>query len=84
MGDEPGVVGASSPFPLELPTRAILVSAEVNKVLDPYCGSGTTLQAASNAGIRSIGIDNDPWAIELTRKRLGQTTEGDDGCIEPA
>lgn len=40
-------------------------------VLDPFCGSGTTLAAASALGRQWIGIDRSPLAIEATRRRLG-------------
>lgn len=62
-----------APFPLGLPARAIEASADVNTVLDPYCGSGTTLRAACDAGLRCIGIDNDLWCLDLTKRRLAQT-----------
>lgn len=39
-------------------------------VLDPFCGSGTTLVAAQKANRRWIGCDNDEHAIGITRERL--------------
>ncbi len=39
-------------------------------VLDPMCGSGTTLVAAALSGRHWIGIDREPGAIELARARL--------------
>ncbi len=39
-------------------------------VLDPFCGSGTTLVAATMLGRRAIGFDRAPRAIELARDRL--------------
>lgn len=39
-------------------------------VLDPFCGSGTTLAVATKHGRRSIGIDNRQSQILLTSKRL--------------
>lgn len=42
-------------------------------VLDPFCGSGTTLVAAVASGRRAIGIDRDPTAIEIARERLEAT-----------
>ncbi|UCD75864.1 MAG: site-specific DNA-methyltransferase [Phycisphaerales bacterium] len=40
-------------------------------VLDPFCGSGTTLKAAANLGRHYIGIDISSDAIEIARRRLG-------------
>ena len=41
-------------------------------VLDPFCGSGTTLISAANTGRRSIGIDLSPDYRELACRRLQQ------------
>ncbi len=43
---------------------------EGDLVLDPFCGSGTTLHAASNLKRRWIGIDQSFEAAEATLKRL--------------
>jgi DNA modification methylase len=39
-------------------------------VLDPFCGSGTTLAVARRHGRNAIGIDIRKSQIALTRKRL--------------
>jgi len=39
-------------------------------VLDPFCGSGTTLVAAKLLGRTFIGIDISPEAVELSQRRL--------------
>jgi len=41
-------------------------------VLDCFCGSGTTLQAAHELGRIWIGIDQSEKAIKVTRERLSQ------------
>ena len=39
-------------------------------VLDPFCGSGTTLIAAQRLGRSAIGFDIAPEAVALTKQRL--------------
>lgn len=39
-------------------------------VLDPFCGSGTTLIAARDLGRRCVGIEIDPKFAEVARQRL--------------
>lgn len=41
-------------------------------VVDPFCGSGTTLEAASGSGRQAIGIDRSPAAIAVVRDRLAR------------
>ena len=42
-------------------------------VLDPYCGSGTTLRAAIDCGRRAIGIEIDPQYMAVIQRRLSQS-----------
>lgn len=57
--------------PILLLERIIeIATTENDLVLDPFCGSGTTLVAASLLNRRSIGIDISSDAIEITKKRL--------------
>jgi modification methylase len=39
-------------------------------IIDPYCGSGTTLVAAKILGYHYIGIDNSKEYVEYTKTRL--------------
>ncbi|MBN8597038.1 MAG: site-specific DNA-methyltransferase [Planctomycetes bacterium] len=45
-------------------------------VLDPCCGSGTTLVAAANLGRRPIGCDQSPAAVRTARRRLALKQSG--------
>jgi len=57
--------------PIELLEKIIKIStSEGATVLDPFCGSGTTLVAAHLLNRRYIGIDINPDAITLSEKRL--------------
>ncbi len=40
-------------------------------VLDPFCGSGTTLKVAERNNRKWIGIDKSELAIDVTRERMG-------------
>jgi len=42
---------------------------EQNLVLDPFCGSGTTLLACREMGLSCVGIDSDPHAVEIAEAR---------------
>jgi site-specific DNA-methyltransferase (adenine-specific) len=45
---------------------------ERNLILDPFCGSGTTLYVAQQMGLPAIGIDQDEESCELASKRLSE------------
>lgn len=60
-----------APFPTGLPARAIETTAP-SSVLDPFCGSGTTLRAAKDAGVRAIGIEKSERYCEIAARRLDQ------------
>ena len=61
-----------APFPLALPVQAIYSIMDEQKgiIIDPYCGSGTTLLAAKILGHNYIGIEISPKYIEYAEKRL--------------
>jgi len=60
-----------APFPVGIPAQAIETTAP-KLVLDPFAGSGTTLRAAKDAGVRSIGIEKSEAYCEMAAKRLSQ------------
>ncbi len=62
-----------APFPIELPTRiiySILDDEKEKLIIDPYCGSGTTLVAAKILGHHYIGIDISQEYINFAKERL--------------
>lgn len=64
-------VGYPTQKPILLLERIIeLVTDEGDVVLDPFCGSGTTLVASQILKRKFIGIDISKDAIELSEKRL--------------
>jgi DNA modification methylase len=58
-------------FPLELPTLCIKAgSSHGDLVIDPFCGGGTALLAASILGRKYIGFDLNPKYVAIAQKRL--------------
>jgi len=55
-----------------------LLDARQGFVLDPFCGSGTTLMEARRRGLASIGVDINPVACLISRVRTSSWVEGDD------
>lgn len=70
-GMEHAETGHPAPFPLAIPTRAILATG-ASTVLDPFAGSGTTLRAAKNLGVRSFGFETSERYCEIAARRLAQ------------
>ncbi len=65
-------VAHPAPFPVELPERLIhLYTYEGDVVLDPFCGSGTTLVAAARTGRHGLGFDTDPEYVDIANRRAG-------------
>jgi len=57
--------------PVALLERIIAASSNPGDVvLDPFCGSGTTLVAAERLGRRWIGMDTSPDAVAIAQGRL--------------
>lgn len=85
------ITGASTrdhpaPYPVELAYRLIrMFSFTGDTVLDPFLGSGTTIQAAIRAGRNSIGVEAEHQYVALAHRRLahlpfGVTLEVDDAA----
>ena len=66
-------VGYPTQKPILLLERIIsLVTSPGGSVLDPFCGSGTTLVAAELLGRNSLGIDVSSEAVQLAKQRLAE------------
>lgn len=62
--------GHFAPYPVDLCRIPILATCpEGGVVLDPFCGTGTTLLAARNLGRKSVGIDISRQYLEYSQKR---------------
>lgn len=68
--------------PVLLLERIVQLSTnEGDTVLDPFCGSGTTLVAAALLNRRAIGMDVSSDAVELTKKRLMKPQRTDSALL---
>lgn len=76
------ITGASTkkhpaPFPFELAYRLVrMFSFWGDTVLDPFCGTGTTMLAALKTGRNSVGVEIDDEYCRMALQRL--RTEGRD------
>ena len=69
--------GHEAVFPLELPRRLIrMFSFAGEKVLDPFLGSGTTLEAARETGRLGLGYEINPEYLEMIREKVLQAGDG--------
>ncbi|MGC9225414.1 MAG: DNA-methyltransferase [Terracidiphilus sp.] len=67
--------------PTQKPIAALLPLVETfsqtgSVVLDPFCGSGSTLVAAKQLNRKYIGIELDPAYHAIAARRLAATTSG--------
>jgi SAM-dependent methyltransferase len=56
-------------FPLDFPLRVLGKAGKDARVLDPFCGRGTTLFAGRLLGMASVGIDSNPIAVAVARAK---------------
>ncbi len=72
---KPSALSNIHPYPAkfisEIPTSLIkcLWENQGDFILDPFCGSGSTLVAAQSMGIPSVGVDLNPIACLISRVR---------------
>lgn len=76
-------VGYPTQKPILLLEQIIkLVSDEGDIILDPFCGSGTTLVAAKLLGRQYIGIDASKEAVSLTSERLANPIKSESNLLK--
>lgn len=64
--------------PVELLEALIkLTTIENQIVLDPFCGSGSTLVAAKNCGRQFVGIEQDARFFQIAQKRICGAVQSD-------
>lgn len=64
-------------FPVELVERCVLaLTNEHDRVLDPYCGVGSTLIAALMHERKAVGVDKEQEYIDISRERVYQLSNG--------
>ena len=73
----------SGKFIPQIPARAIsLLTESGDLVVDPYCGSGTTLVEAALLGRHVIGVDLNPLAVLISRVKTTPIPKADlDGLL---
>ncbi len=64
-----------APFPLELASRLVQMFSFINDtVLDPFCGTATTMVAALKHGRNSVGVELDSDYCKMAASRLMNET----------
>ena len=64
-------------FPLTFPLRVLRRTSDGDRVLDPFCGRGTTLYAARLLGLPSVGLDSNPVAAAIAAAKLSHVSAAD-------
>lgn len=71
MASEELGLHSAHPYPCKFPPKIVQQHLPAKgKVLDPYCGSGTTLLEAAYRGLDVFGVDCNPIAILITKCKL--------------
>lgn len=74
IATEPTPEAHFATYPQDLVRPCILAGCpKGGVVLDPFCGSGTTLLVAQKLQCRGIGIELNPDYIRIAERRLAQT-----------
>ena len=65
-----GVCPYYTMFPIDFPRRVLARAQPNDSVLDPFCGRGTTLLAAREAGLEAHGTDVSAVAVAISRAKI--------------
>ncbi len=71
------------PYPCKYPAEVVRrwLPEKACTILDPYCGSGTTLLEATFSGHNAIGVDCNPIAILIAQTKTANVTEADSKAV---
>jgi SAM-dependent methyltransferase len=69
-----GVCPYYTMFPLDFPIEQLRRYPKTKRILDPFCGRGTTIYAARLAGIPAVGVDINPVAVAIARAKLARSS----------
>lgn len=61
-------------FPIDFPLEQLKLYPATTRVLDPFCGRGTTIYAARLAGLPAVGVDVNPVAVAIARAKLAKAS----------
>lgn len=76
LEEVPGKKGQPIMFPIDLPIRCIKMhSDEGNIVVDPFCGTGTTIMACENTGRHARCIEKSPLMVAISIQRFFDATK---------
>jgi hypothetical protein len=69
-----GVCPYYTMFPISFPLEQLKLYPGTNRVLDPFCGRGTTVYAARLAAVPAVGVDVNPVAVAIARAKLAKAS----------
>ena len=61
-------------FPISFPLEQLKLYPATTRVLDPFCGRGTTIYAARLVGVPAVGMDVNPVAVAIARAKLAKAS----------
>ena len=65
-------------FPVDLPMKIINMESKCNKVLELFCGTGSTIIACEELGKQCFAMEIDPRYCDVARKRWVKLVNGND------